>query len=58
MSSQLKVSGAVGHMFSSNVKSHHVSDVETGISGTHVWRLCFIDGSSNYTFFFDVVNTQ
>jgi len=56
MSPQLKISGAVGHMYPKQSKSPYISEIGIGISGTNNWALGCIDEYANYTFFFEVVN--
>ena len=51
--SNIKISGALGHLSSCNVQSPSVSDVKIGESNTKTWLLGGIDGNSTYTFVLD-----
>lgn len=54
-SPELKVQGAIGHMYSLNQKSgNNISDKEIGIGGTNAWRCCALDPSSSLAFFFEI----
>lgn len=55
-SPELKVQGAIGHMYSLNQKSgaNNVSDKEIGIGGTNAWRCCALDPNSSLAFFFEI----
>lgn len=56
-SPELKVQGAIGHIFSLGQKSgsSNVSDKEVGIGGTNIWRCCALDPNASFAFFFEVV---
>ena len=56
-SPELRVQGAVGHLFSLNQRGSghgNVSDKEIGIGGTNAWRSCALDPNSTFAFFFEV----
>lgn len=54
-SPELKVQGAIGHMYSLNQKTgNNVSDKEIGIGGTNAWRCCALDPNSSLAFFFEI----
>lgn len=54
-SPELKVQGAIGHVYSLNQKTNNnVSDKEIGIGGTNAWRCCALDPNSSLAFFFEV----
>ncbi|XP_064552651.1 protein transport protein Sec23A isoform X1 [Drosophila montana] len=55
-SRELKISGGIGSCVSLNVKSPSVSDVEIGMGNTVQWKLCTLNPSSTYAYFFEVVN--
>lgn len=59
-SPEIKVQGAVGHLFSLNQKGSghgNVSDKEIGIGGTNAWRSCALDPNSTFAFFFEVASS-
>ena len=51
--SNMKISGALGHLSSINVNSGIVSDIKIGEGGTKTWLLGGIDNNSTYTFLLD-----
>lgn len=55
-SPELKVQGAIGHVYSLNQKtgSNNVSDKEIGIGGTNAWRCGALDPNSSLAFFFEI----
>jgi len=57
-SRELKICGAVGHLSSLGKKSPYVAETEIGIGGTSAWRMCGLDTSSTYAFYFEVANQQ
>eukprot|EP01127_Copromyxa_protea_P001824 TRINITY_DN11732_c0_g1_i1.p1 TRINITY_DN11732_c0_g1~~TRINITY_DN11732_c0_g1_i1.p1 ORF type:complete len:763 (-),score=176.58 TRINITY_DN11732_c0_g1_i1:48-2336(-) len=58
MSPELKVSGAIGHMQSLNVKNSHVADTTIGIGGTSSWKICTMNSGSSFALYFDIVNAH
>ena len=54
--SNIKISGALGHLSSINVTSNIVSDKKIGEGGTRSWLLGGIDNNSTYTFLLDCYN--
>lgn len=53
-SPELKVQGAIGHMYPLNQKGANVSDKELGIGGTNAWRAGQMDPNTSFAFFFEV----
>lgn len=54
-SKELKVGGVIGHAYSLGVKTN-VCDVETGMGGSSLFRMCTIAPQNTYAIFFDVSN--
>ncbi len=56
-SKELRICGAIGHVFSLQKKTAHVSaETEIGVGGTNAWRLCGIDPQSTVALYFEIVN--
>lgn len=54
-SKELKVGGLIGHAYSLNVKTN-VSETETGMGGSSLFRICTLAPNSTYAIYFDVSN--
>ncbi|CAO1630818.1 unnamed protein product [Parajaminaea phylloscopi] len=52
---ELKVSGLIGHVVSTNKKSGCVSETEIGIGGTSAWKLCSLTPRTALATYFEVV---
>jgi protein transport protein SEC23 len=53
---ELKVSGLIGHAYSSSKKSAVVGETEIGIGGTSAWKLCSLTPNTSLGTYFEVVN--
>jgi len=55
-SRELKICGAIGLLSGSAKTSPCVSETEIGIGNTCSWRVCGLDPSTTFAFYFEVVN--